>query len=311
MQRYRMLLRAFKITGWLALLAGLLLQLWLKDRHASWAVFFYAMPKPCLAGLALLLALLSPSLWKRMIASVLALVLLSWWLSLSWSSGPPAVTATSAGPTKDEVTLLYWNLCRPKGLDQEAVELVRELNPQIAAFVEPGPELTKQLPAYEAALPGYTAAWMPRGVLWLSRLPSRYRERGKLDGLGAYARFEVQEPGPPFQVVVADVHPSLMHSREQQLKEVLAQAQDRDDTVFAGDFNTPLESVYFDAWRTRFTHAFSAAGSGLGETWPVGLPLLSIDHIWAGKAWEVIETRKIWRLTGSDHAALFVRLRRR
>ena len=56
MQRYRMLLRAFKITGWLALLAGLLLQLWLKDRHASWAVFFYAMPKPCLAGLALLLA---------------------------------------------------------------------------------------------------------------------------------------------------------------------------------------------------------------------------------------------------------------
>lgn len=305
-----MLLRAFKVAGWLALLAGLVLQLWLKDRHASWAVLFYAMPKPCLGGLALILALLSQRLWKRMLASVLALVLLSWWLSLSWSSGPPALAATSAGPTKDEITLLYWNLCRPKGLDQEAVELVRELNPQIAAFVEPGPELTKMLPVYEKALPGYTAAWMPRGVLWLSRLPSRYRERGKLDGLGAYARFEVYEPGPAFQVVVADVHPSLMHSREQQLKEVLAQAQDRDDTLFAGDFNTPLESVYFDAWRTRFTHAFSAAGSGLCETWPIGLPLLSIDHIWAGKAWEVIETRKIWRLTGSDHAALFVRLRR-
>ncbi|GEP40822.1 endonuclease/exonuclease/phosphatase family protein [Brevifollis gellanilyticus] len=306
-----MLLRAFRVLGWLALLAGLLLQLWLKDRHVSWAVFFYGMPKPCLAGLALVLTLLSPGLWKRLVAGALTLVLLGWWLSLSWSSGPAAPAAPSADLTKDEITVLYWNLCRPKAVDQEALELVRELNPQIAAFVEPGPELTKHLPAYEKELPGYTAAWMPRGVLWLSRLPSRYRERGKLDGLGAYARFEVYEPGPPFQVVVADVHPSLMHSREQQLKEVLAQSQDRDDTIFVGDFNTPFESVYFDVWRTRFTHAFTGAGSGFRETWPVGLPLLSIDHIWVGKAWEVVETRKIWRLTGSDHAALFVRLRRR
>jgi len=307
-----MLLRVFRVAGWLALLAGLVLQLWLKDRHASWAVLFYAMPKPCLAGLALILVLVPRQKpWQRVAAAVYMISISLWWQTTSWSSGRETDAKRFGSPTNDEVTLLYWNLCRPKGLDQEAVELVREVNPQIAAFVEPGPELTKMLPAYEKALPGYTAAWMPRGVLWLSRLPSRYRERGKLDGLGAYARFEVSEPGPPFQVVVADVHPSLMHSREQQLKEVLAQSQDRDDTLFAGDFNTPLESVYFDAWRQRFTHAFSAAGSGLCETWPIGLPLLSIDHIWAGKAWEVIETRKIWRLTGSDHAALFVRLRRR
>ncbi|MES2598189.1 MAG: endonuclease/exonuclease/phosphatase family protein [Verrucomicrobiota bacterium] len=307
-----MLLPVFKVAGWLALLAGLLLQLWLKDRHVMWAVLFYGMPKPCLAGLAFVLLLLPRQrVWQRAVAGVFMISITSWWALTSWSPGKKPLPEPSNSLTKDEITLLYWNLCRPKGLDAQAVELVKELNPQIAAFVEPGPELTKLLPAYEQALPGYTAAWMPRGVLWLSRLPSRYRERGKLDGLGAYARFEVHEPGPPFQVVVADVHPSLMHSREQQLKEVLAQSQDRDDTIFVGDFNTPFESVYFDVWRTRFTHAFSAAGSGFRETWPIGLPLLSIDHIWAGKAWEVVETRKIWRLTGSDHAALFVRLRRR
>ncbi len=307
-----MLLRALKIAGWLALLTGILLQLWLKDHYPWLAVFFYAMPKPCLAGLAFVLMLLPRQrMGSRVTAGLFMLTITSWWLMTSWSFGKEPVATPSSDLTKDEITLLYWNLCRPGGLDQQAVEMVRELNPQIAAFVEPGPELTKLLPAYEKALSGYSAAWMPRGVLWLSRLSSRYRERGKLDGLGAYARFEVHEPGPPFQVVVADVHPSLMHSREQQLKEVLAQSQDRDDTIFVGDFNTPFESVYFDVWRTRFTHAFTAAGSGFRETWPIGLPLLSIDHIWVGKAWEVVETRKIWRLTGSDHAALFVRLRRK
>lgn len=307
-----MLLRALKVAGWLALLAGILLQLWLKDRHPAWAVLFYAMPKPCLAALAFVLMLLPRQrVWKRVAAGGLMISITLWWTLTSWSSGKQPAAEPSNDLTKDEITVLYWNLCRPKAVDQEALALVRELNPQIAAFVEPGPELTKHLPAYEQALPGYTAAWMPRGVLWLSRLSSRYRERGKLDGLGAYARFEVYEPGAPFQIVVADVHPSLMRSREQQLKEVLAQSQDRDDTIFVGDFNTPFESVYFDVWRTRYTHAFSTAGSGLRETWPLGLPLLSIDHIWVGKSWEVVETRKIWCLTGSDHAALFVRLRRR
>jgi endonuclease/exonuclease/phosphatase (EEP) superfamily protein YafD len=308
-----MLLRAFRILGWPALLAGLILQLWLKDRYPCLAVFFYAMPKPCLAGLAGVLMLLPRHrVWMRVLAGMITISITLWWFTISWSSGRASTLAAHDNSlTKDEITVLYWNLCRPRAVDPEALELVRELEPQIAAFVEPGPDLTKHLPAYEKALPGYSAAWMPRGVLWLSRLSSRYRERGKLDGLGAYARFEVYEPGAPFQMVVADVHPSLMHSREQQLKEVLAQSQERDDTIFVGDFNTPLESVYFDVWRTRYTHAFSAAGSGFRETWPAGLPLLSIDHIWVGKAWEVVEARKIWRLTGSDHAALFVRLRRK
>ena len=42
------MMRVLRVLAWLALLVGLLLQLWLKDRHAAWALFFYAMPKPCL-----------------------------------------------------------------------------------------------------------------------------------------------------------------------------------------------------------------------------------------------------------------------
>lgn len=297
-----------RVITWLALLTGILLQLWLKDRHVSWALFFYAMPKPCLIGLALVLAIDSRRVrWRQMVAVTAMISLMIWWTvtSLSFAAGPDK----SAGP--NEVTLLYWNLCRPSQLDREAVELVKELNPHFAAFVEPGKNVSQLLPSYEALLPGYTAAWMPRGILWLSRVPSRYRERGKLDGAGAYARFEVNGLGPVFPVVVADVTPHFFHSREQQLAEALAQSQERNDAIIVGDFNTPLESAMLDDYRARFTNALEVGSTGFRETWPMGLPLLSIDHVWVGKDWEVIEAKKIWCLTGSDHAAILVRLRRR
>ena len=301
--------RIISVFAWLLLLLGILLQLWLKDRHVAWAGFFYAMPKPCLMGLALFLAVYSYPKRRQCLVAFVALIILSaWWGMTSWSSHSPPSAAVA---TKEEVTLLYWNLCRPRKLDQEAVELVKELKPHIAAFVEPGKDLIPLLPSYEALLPGYSAAWMPRGILWLTSVPSRYRERGKLAGIGAYARFEVSGLGDPFPVVVADVIPSFFHSREPQLQEVLAHGQNRRDAILVGDFNTPLESVFIKPYRANYTNALEIGGGGFRETWPLRLPLLSIDHLWVGADWEVLEARKVWRLTGSDHAAIFVRLRRR
>ncbi|MBV6498788.1 MAG: hypothetical protein CJBNEKGG_01016 [Prosthecobacter sp.] len=305
--------RILQTGGWLALALGLVLQLWLKDRHMVLALVFYALPKPCLAGLALLLFRLGRG-WRRMMAATAFVMISGWWIAASWSSGNVAVSAPAridANKTAEEVTILYWNLCRPRGLDRQAVELVESLKPDIAAFVEPGPNVGELLDEYEQLLPGYRASWMPRGILWLSRLPSRHRVRGKLDDMGAFARFEVNLPGGAFPMVVADVHPGLWRPRLHQLDEVLQHSLGRADAVLAGDFNTPLESVFFEPYRARLTNVLEAAGRGFRETWPCGLPLLSLDQVWAGADWQVLEARKIWRLTGSDHAALYVRLRRR
>lgn len=305
--------RILQTGGWLALALGLVLQLWLKDRHMALALVFYALPKPCLAGLALLLFRLGKG-WWRMMAAAAFVMISGWWVAASWSWGNVAVAAPArieAGRTAEEVTILYWNLCRPRGLDRHAVELVDALKPDIAAFVEPGSDAGGLLGEYEQRLPGYRAAWMPRGILWLSRLPSRHRARGKLDDMGAYARFEVNLPGGAFPMIVADVHPGLWRPRFQQLDEVLQHSLGRADAVLAGDFNTPLESVFFDPYRARFTNVLEDAGRGFRETWPCGLPLLSLDQVWAGADWQVLEARKIWQLAGSDHAALYVRLRRR
>ena len=301
------LLRRTRRAGWLLLAAGLLLQFGLKDRLPGLALLFYALPKPCLLVLAAALALWPGTTRPlRLLAFTLAGGLAAVWLGPSLLS--PARPAQTAEP--QDLRLLVWNVARPDGPHAGLIELVRERQPHVVAVIEPGRVQPEWLRAYEQALPGYRADWMPRGLLWLSRVPSRYRERGKLENIGAYARFEVSGLGPTFPVVAADVFAHVLKSRRGQLQEVLAQAQDRPDALLVGDFNTPLESVFFQPWRARYRNVFETTESGLAETWPQGLPLLSLDQVWIGPDWQVVEVEKLWRVLESDHAALFVILRR-
>lgn len=301
------LLRRACRAGWLLLAAGLLLQFGLKDRLPGLALLFYALPKPCLLALAVALALWPGATGRKRLAALMVAVALSlaWLRPLLEPSPTPAVP-----PRADDVRLLVWNVARPQGPHAGLIELVRERQPHLVAVIEPGRVEPDWLRAYEQALPGYRADWMPRGLLWLSRVPSRYRARGKLEGAGAYARFEVSGPWPTFPVVVADVFAHLLHPRRGQLQEVLAQAQDRRDALLVGDFNTPRESVFFQPWRVRYRQVFETSGNGLAETWPLGLPLLSLDQVWVGPDWQVIGVEKLWRVRDSDHAALWVVLRR-
>lgn len=300
-------LRRTRRAGWLLLAAGLLLQFGLKDRLPGPALLFYALPKPCLLVLAATLALWPGTTRRlRLLAFTLAMGLAAVWLApLRISPAKSALT-----PQPEDLRLLVWNVARPNSPHAGLIELVRERQPHLVAVIEPGRVQPDWLRAYEEALPGYRADWMPRGLLWLSRVSSRYRERGKLEDIGAYARFEVSGLGPTFPVVVADVFAHVLKSRRGQLQEVLAQAQDRSDALLVGDFNTPLESVFFAPWRARYRNVFEACPSGLAETWPLGLPLLSLDQVWIGPDWQVVAVEKIWRVTESDHAALGVVLRR-
>lgn len=303
-------LRSFHFLGWTALVVGLVLQFGIKDRYPVIDLLFYAMPKPCLLALAVALLVWPRSgLKARGWAGVCAVGLGALWVHGSWRAEYP--TPSRPRVEAEEVRILFWNLCRPSGLDQEMVDLMKEFQPHFAAFVEPGRmNLEEFRHTYEGLLPGYQMTWMPRGILWFSRVPYRYRAQGKLESIGAFARFEVQGLGPDFPVVVADVYPLPFRSREGQLAEVLNHAQSRSDAILMGDFNTPLESVWLKPFRENYTHALEAAGEGFKETWPLGLPLLSLDHLWLGHDWEVVEARKVWRVPASDHAALLVTLKR-
>ena len=71
-------------------------------------------------------------------------------------------------------------------------------------------------------------------------------------------------------------------------------------TIVMGDFNTPIDSVWFDGARDDFTHAFEQAGRGMLTTWPAPAPLLAIDHIWLSRQFR-IDCASIGWSWASDH----------
>lgn len=78
--------------------------------------------------------------------------------------------------------------------------------------------------------------------------------------------------------------------------------------LVCGDLNsTPHNQVYARV-AGGLQDAFGAAGQGWGMTYHARLPLVRIDYVFAGPAWEVVSAR-LPAGGGSDHRPLVVRLR--
>ncbi|MDB6138927.1 MAG: hypothetical protein JWO94_1999 [Verrucomicrobiaceae bacterium] len=294
------IVKSLRLALWLLIATGITLHATVRDGFDPLAVVFYGLPLPLLLGVTFALMC---SRRDRRLAVMVGLGLAGTWLarSFTWHA--------AEAPAADEVRVLFWNLGHPDKPFQPLIRLIKELQPDLVACVEPGENAGRDVEAYKAALPGYDCQFMPRGILWLSRHPSRYRARGRLDEIGAYAVFEAQINGRTQRVVTADVYADPFLARTGQLQEILDYTQDDPRVIAMGDFNTPAESAHFDDYQKhQLQDALTVGGQGLRETWFYGLPLLSLDHIWLGREWHVLAARKIWTLD-SDHAAVFVRAR--
>jgi endonuclease/exonuclease/phosphatase (EEP) superfamily protein YafD len=129
---------------------------------------------------------------------------------------------------------------------------------------------------------------------------------------GAMARYELETPAGPIQVfnlhlatpreglsAIAsrswDELDSLkwnMHLRRRQSQLGSGWAAGAAGPVLvAGDFNTPPDSRTYRQFWSRFTNAFSYAGTGFGNTHFTRLTAVRIDHILAGGDFRV---RRCW-----------------
>lgn len=307
MRQARKVLGWMQTALWLIVLAGAVLHATVRDGLDALAWLFYALPLPLLALATLVLAL-----WPfarglhRIVAGLCCIGLGGVWVSRSWCRGPaPDGHATPM----EEVKVLCWNIGRPETPSWELIALVKKHAPDIVGIVEPGRDAMNHRATYEEHLPDYDCQVMPRGLIVLTRWPARMRARGKLDGIGAYANFDVTLPHRGFRLVLVDVHADPLMLRKPSLDEALAHGNHDPQCIIMGDFNTPLESVHFAPYRAaKMQDAFATAGRGFRETWFWGLPVLSLDHVWCGPSWKVVEARKI-RDGSSDHDALLVTLR--
>lgn len=292
----------FSVARWLLLLTavvGVGLHATIRDSVPVTCVLFYALPLPACA--ALLFGAAVPGIRRPAWVAICLLgagAVTGFWLETAFGTQP-------ASP--GDVRVATWNLARPRHPFSPLVDFVRSERPDFVALVESGTIDAAAAREYERLLPGYRCTPLPGGMAVLSTHPVETSEwRSIIDG--GQANIVTTTLGRvQVRILIVDLSANvfLLRAREFAALEALASGSSR--TLLLGDFNTPLESVYFDSLRRGFINSMEAAGSGFRETWFFGLPLLSLDQIWTSRDLPPTHSRRIFTLA-SDHAPVIADL---
>jgi len=299
------------VFGWLWLAVGiacaalwlvaLLVRLTVRDHFDLLIGLFYGTPWPVLAGLAFVGALAIRTRVKR-IGWVLfggsAICFLTW-IVTGWRIG-------SASPVQAAFRVAYWNVARPEARLNGVLDAADSWKADIMVFGEskpPGP-----LP------PGYATRFSPRNIcdmgremLMVTEKPPKREGGGSLGGRGGCQIYHVTIGGHDVVVLAVDFDAWFSQSREpafNRLYEVVA-AYVHKPLIVLGDFNTPSASVHFKRLRVQLTDAFETAGIGCAATWPTGLPVLELDHVFVSKHLRVVRCEHKTSAY-SDHRAVVV-----
>lgn len=270
--------------------AGLAVHFTVRDSLDRLAPLFYALPLPVTGALWLAGAILARGRLRRL-ALLAGAATLGGWFFTSYGF---------AKPRKGAWKFATWNLQNAKHPSAPLLNLVRTEWPDFIGLIECGtwtPDLTR---TYEQALPGYRVVPLGESRAGLMRGPVASVARQTLDGRSRVVTVRMHLRGEWFRIIVVDLDSGIFRSRRAALDWITATAGNSPRTVILGDLNTPLASAHLDGLRRNFQAATEGPHAGFRETWPYGVPLLSLDQIWLSRDLQPRFARRISTLA-SDH----------
>ncbi len=281
-------------------LLGVIVRVTVQDRVPTWASVYYATPPPVLASLALLAGVLWLVQRRRkaaLSAFALGLTCLVWTWGALWVTNPPPPAGASHG-----WRVLFWNVARGSHGWERVADALRTRDADIIGLVETTADVPAVESFWESQLPGYEHAVFSSGISLLVKGSIAHQRGGTLAGRGWFEHSLVQIGSEAVHVVVVDLKSNPFRTRARalaRLQEVLAPL-DGQPVILMGDFNAPTDSVLFEPLRRDFRHAFETAGTGYAPTWPLPVPVLTIDQVWANAGIEIrnCDLQSTW---GSDH----------
>ncbi len=288
------------MLGCLLLATGMLLHLTVRDGSRLTGAVFYAMPLPLI-----MLGWLIAAAWhvrhRFVLSACLALALITacWWQAVSYKRQPQATARPPAG-----LKVLYWNMAHQRLPSADLAKLIATHQPDILGLGEVGLRSGDPNPLVRNLPPGYIAIRPEHGMGFIVRGSALVKHVTKLKGRSKFVELDVTLDGHVWHVVLVDGDADPLRKREELLKKVLALVRDP-NTLVMGDFNTPIESLWFDPWSDAgLHHASEGSRGGFRETWPRPWPVLTIDHIWCTKDMIPQSTVRV-SLPSSDHLAVF------
>ena len=208
---------------------------------------------------------------------------------------------------------MQWNVARPDALLPRAAAWLRAQDADVLCIAEAQPRMKETLDRWRAEFPGYTLQPCDGEMICLVRGEVLSSANGTLwqgPYSGSYYTLNrLRVRGRAVNLLLVDYDASPRGSRRVAIDAMmkLARSETSGNLIIVGDFNLPRESALLDPLRRDFAHCFESAGRGLAESWPVPLPALSIDQVWAGRAWQPLAARHGWSWI-SDHRPVIVDL---
>jgi hypothetical protein len=308
------------------LIGAFLLRVTIRDRFLGLSGLFYMTPFPLqIAGWVFLLAVACARRYLVILgfSPIAVAVCGALWWHVSWV---PRAASVAADP--EHISVMLWNTAR--GANPDAMEdVVSGARPDICGLVEAGSAKMPSERWQEALGPDYDIKKLPGGMLVMVRGKIRpfvhrkdYFQAG--DHHGRFARVTVDvapDPGrqgaanssttSTLSLILCDIHSWPFYDKSMAFTKLKEAIRDTETgrLIVMGDFNTPLESRFFDELKDLgLYNAFSVAGHGWSETWGWGLPIVAIDQIWLGSGLAVHQAAHGgWK--GSDHRPVFAYLR--
>lgn len=275
---------------------ALVLRVTIRDRLPVLATVFYATPLPVIV----LLLAAAAACWcrPRSVLPLAGALLLAGWIA--W----PDTRVSPPANGGDGLRVVLWNVAH-QGNATRTRAAFAPMNADVAVFVETGSVSDGAISAW-----AWPAAVATDGILVLAR--DRVVDEGPVDvGPSSRARqFNVRSGGTELRLIVADVRSNPFLSRAPPLRALLRHADSVEGPVLLlGDFNTPPESAWFDAYRESFAHAFEQSGQGWAPTWPSPIPVLHVDHVWM-RGLSAVHAEHGWA-RGFDHRPVIVEIARK
>lgn len=262
-------------------IGGLLLRLLdIRDRVWGLSMLFYATPWIVIALASAFACVGFWALRKLRLCAVhvwLTAVALVLWSLHSFRVSPPAPE-----PAASDCNILFWNAAHPKVRLQGRLKLLTSINADIYGIAE-SKTFSRPKGEWPAAFPGRHFTVGPAGMLLITSEPFEILSKGRIGPYSHYFAGKTTVRGQTVGVVFADLVALPWKSRARAFRElhkVLAELP-LENVCLMGDFNTPRDSVFFDAMRPDWISAPEARGQGWIETWPAFTPLLGIDHLWS------------------------------
>ncbi|AXG68768.1 hypothetical protein KORDIASMS9_00984 [Kordia sp. SMS9] len=265
---------------------AIIVQFTIKDFFYISALLFYATPLPLIV-LGVLFLLLFTKASARKYYVILAVIITVIWCNRSYTYSEDVDTSNS-------LEIVLWNAYRIRNFE-DAFEVNGNL-PDVLVLIECDEhDYQKIIQKY----PNYHFELTEKKVGIFSKTPLKIHSKVKTKDHVVIVHFSTKNT----HFYAIDVSSDLRHFRKPMLQSIISEIKTEEKNIILGDFNTPIESLFFKNFKKNYQHAFTEKGNGFRETWFWNLPLLSLDHIWVSKDLQILKTEKIntWK---SDHSML-------